>query len=149
MCRYYFYLAVFVSVVSMSFPILADTVAGPAATDAQSDSQTYTANDGGFYTALPAVNSNQLITLLRNYQTALVQRGKEITRYLDENQLDVTDALITVIMPGGLVYAAVRKANIEEARDELTEITESMDELARDLLVMQAEAGELTLARLN
>jgi hypothetical protein len=90
-----------------------------------------------------------LIALLRNYQAALAQRGKEITRYLDENQLDVTDALITVIMPGGLVYAAVRKANIEEARDELTEITESMDELSRDLLVMQAEAGELTLAKLH
>ena len=57
--------------------------------------------------------------------------------------------LITVIVPGGLIYAAVRKANLEEARAELTEITNDMDELSRDLLAMQAGTGGLTLAQLQ
>lgn len=57
--------------------------------------------------------------------------------------------LIAVILPGGLLYAAVRKGNLEQAKVELAEMTEDMDELSRDLLAMQAVAGELTLAQLQ
>lgn len=149
MYRCYFYLAIFASIIAIPVSGLAETAVSPSTTDPQSRNQAHTANDGGFYTVLPAVSNNQLISLLRNHQKALTQREEEITRYLDENQLDTKDVLITVIMPGGLVYAAVRKANLEEARDELTEITEDMDELSRDLLAMLAGASELTLAKLQ
>lgn len=149
MYRRYFYLAAFVAIMAAAVPALAETAVDPAATASQTRNWTPTENEGGFYTALPAVNNKQLVGLLRNYQEALTQREQEITRYLDENRLDTADVLITVIMPGGLIYAAVRKANLEEARAELTEITDDMDELSRDLLAMQAGAGELTLAQLQ
>ena len=133
----------------MPVSAFAETAVNPATADAQNRNLAPAANEGGFYTALPAVNNKQLIGLLRIYQSALTQREEEITRYLDDNQLDTADVLITVILPGGLIYAAVRKANIEEAKAELAEISEDMDELSRDLLAMQAEAGELTLAQLQ
>jgi len=149
MYRCYFYLTTFVAIMTTSVSALADTAVNPSATDAQNRNWTPTENEGGFYTSLPAVNNKQLVGLIRNYQEALTQREQEITRYLDENRLDTADVLITVIMPGGLIYAAVRKANLEEARAELTEITDDMDELSRDLLAMQAGTGELTLAQLQ
>ena len=149
MYRCYFYLAAFVAIMTTSVSALAETAVAPTATDAQTRNWTPTENEGGFYTALPAVNNKQLVGLLRNYQEALTQREQEITRYLDENRLDTADVLITVIVPGGLIYAAVRKANLEEARAELTEITNDMDELSRDLLAMQAGTGGLTLAQLQ
>ena len=149
MYRCYFYLAAFAAIMATSVSALAETAVNPSVTDAQNRNWTPTENEGGFYTALPAVNNKQLVGLIRNYQDALTQREQEITRYLDENRLDTADVLITVIMPGGLIYAAVRKANLEEARAELTEITDDMDELSRDLLAMQAGTGELTLAQLQ
>jgi len=149
MYRCYFYLAAFAAIMATSVSALAETAVNPSVTDAQNRNWTPTENEGGFYTALPAVNNKQLVGLIRNYQEALTQREQEITRYLDENRLDTADVLITVIMPGGLIYAAVRKANLEEARAELTEITDDMDELSRDLLAMQAGTGELTLAQLQ
>ena len=149
MYRCYFYLTTFVAIMTTSVSALAETPVDPAATDGLNRDWTPTENAGGFYTALPAVNNKQLVGLLRNYQEALTRREQEITRYLDENRLDTADVLITVIMPGGLIYAAVRKANLEEARAELTEITDDMDELSRDLLAMQAGTGELTLAQLQ
>lgn len=57
--------------------------------------------------------------------------------------------LIAVILPGGLLYAAVRKGNLEQAKVELAETTEDLDELSHDLLAMQAVAGELTVAQLH
>ena len=149
MYRCYFYLAAFAAIMATSVSALAETAVNPSVTDAQNRNWTPTENEGGFYTSLPAVNNKQLVGLIRNYQEALTQREQEITRYLDENRLDTADVLITVIMPGGLIYAAVRKANLEEARAELTEITDDMDELSRDLLAMQAGTGELTLAQLQ
>jgi len=149
MYRCYFYLAAFVAIMTTSVSALAETAVNPSVTDAQNRNWTPTENEGGFYTSLPAVNNKQLVGLIRNYQEALTQREQEITRYLDENRLDTADVLITVVMPGGLIYAAVRKANLEEARAELTEITDDMDELSRDLLAMQAGTGELTLAQLQ
>ena len=149
MYRCYFYLAAFAAIMATSVSALAETAVNPSVTDAQNRNWTPTENEGGFYTSLPAVNNKQLVGLIRNYQEALTQREQEITQYLDENRLDTADVLITVIMPGGLIYAAVRKANLEEARAELTEITDDMDELSRDLLAMQAGTGELTLAQLQ
>jgi len=149
MFRFYFYLVAFTSVMAVPVLTFAETSASPTTGDKQGHNRGHTTNNGGFYTALPAVNNNQLIDLLRLYRAALEQREEEVSRYLEENRLDTKDMLITVIMPGGLVYAAVRKANLEEARDELTEITEDMDELSRDLLAMQVEVGELTLAKLQ
>lgn len=149
MHRFYFYLAAFVSITTTPLSALAETAAAPATADAQIRKLAPAANDGGFYTDLPAVNSNRLIGLIRAYRASLTQREQEITRYLEENRLDAKDILITVIMPGGLLYAAVRKGNLEQVKVELAEMTEDIDELSRDLLAMQAVAGELTVAQLQ
>jgi hypothetical protein len=89
------------------------------------------------------------MTLIRAYRTFLTRREAEIAKYLDENQLDAKDTLITIIMPGGLLYAAIRTGNLEQAKAELAEVTEDMEELSSDLLAMQAVAGELTVAQLQ
>jgi hypothetical protein len=149
MHRCYFYLLAFISITTAPFSALAEMAVDPVTADTQSRYWTRTANDAGFYIDLPAVNYNQLIGQIRIVLTSLTHRQEEITRYLDENQLDAKDALITAIMPGGLLYAAVRKGNLELAKAELTEITEAMAELSRDLLAMQVEARELTVAQLH
>jgi len=43
----------------------------------------------------------------------------------------------------------MRKGDLEQAKVELAEITDDMDELTGDLLAMQAIAGELTVAQLK
>lgn len=147
--RVYFYLAAFISLITLPASALAETAAEAATTDLQSRHWAPTANDGGFSIALPAVSSHQLIGLIRTYQAPLAQREEKTTRYLDDHQLDAQDGLITAIMPAGLLYALVRKGNLEWARAELAAISEAMDELSRNLLAMQAEARELIVAQLQ
>ena len=148
MLRYYFYLAAFISIMTTPVVVLAETAADPVAS-MPSRHWVHIANDDGLYIDLPRANHNQLMGRIRAYIISLTQREEEITKYLGENQLDAKDALITAIMPGGLVYAAVRKASLEQASAELAEISEDMNELSRDLLAMQAEAQVLTVARLD
>jgi len=149
MHRLYLYLAAVISITSMPLSALAETAADPATADTQVHNLATTANNGGFYIDLPAVNSKQLIGLVRAYRASLTHREQEIMRYLEDNRLDAKDLLITVILPGGLLYAAVRKGNLEQAKVELAEMTEDLDELSHDLLAMQAVAGELTVAQLH
>jgi hypothetical protein len=149
MCRTYFYLAAFISILTASLPALAETAAAPVPAGTHEPTWATTANDGGFYVDLPAVSPDKLMTLIRAYRTFLTRREAEIAKYLDENQLDAKDTLITIIMPGGLLYAAIRTGNLEQAKAELAEVTEDMEELSSDLLAMQAVAGELTVAQLQ
>jgi len=149
MHRLYCYLAAIISISTMPVSALAETATDPATSDRQIPKLAPAANDGGFYTDLPAVNSNQLIGLIRAYRASLTHREQEIMQYLEENRLDAKDLLIAAILPGGLLYAAVRKGNLEQAKIELAEMSEDVDELSRDLLAMQAVAGELTVAQLQ
>ena len=149
MHRLYFYLAAFISITTMPVSVCAETATTPVTADRHIRNFAPIANDGGFYIDLPAVNSSQVIGLIRAYRASLTHREQAISRYLEENRLDVKDMLIAAILPGGLLYAAVRKGNLEQAKVELAEMSEDLDELSRDLLAMQAVAGELTVAQLQ
>jgi hypothetical protein len=149
MHRLYFYLAAFLALATVPVAAFAEMAAEPITTDTPHVLQLHTVNAAGFYVDLPALNHNQLLGLIRTYQDSLVQREEALTKFLDEHQLDVKDALITVIMPGGLLYAAVKKGNLEQAQAELAEINDDMDELARDLLAMQIDMRRLTVAQLQ
>ena len=119
------------------------------ATDTQSRHWARTANEGGFYVDLPAVSHKQMTGQIRIYLAALTHRQTAITEYLDENRLDAKDALITAIMPDGLLYAAIGKHDLEVARDELAGTIETMHELSSDLLAMQVVGRELIVAQLR
>jgi len=106
-------------------------------------------NDAGFYIDLPAVSLERLIKQVRAYRAALAQREEQLAQYVDEHGLDVKDTVLTVILPGGLLYAAIRTENLRQAKAELAEVGDDMEALARDLLVMQAAAGDLTVAQLQ
>ena len=149
MHRLYCYLAAFVSILTLPVAALAEAPTAAAAADSQLPSSAPAANDAGFYVALPAVDTDQLIERIRTHRASLTQREHEVNRYLEDHQLDAKDVLITIIMPGGLLYAAVRKGNLQQAQAELEQINAAMDELSRDLLAMQAVAGELTVAELQ
>ena len=149
MHRCYFYLVAFISITITPFSAFAEIAADSLSVDRQSYHRTHAANEGGFYVGLPATDFKQLTGQIRSHLASLSVREEQVKKYLDEHQLGTKDVLITVIMPGGLIYAAIRKSDLELARVELAEITEAMDEFSGDLLAMQIEAQELTVARLQ
>ncbi len=146
MHRLYCYLAACISLITLPVAALAEA---PASAAVQVRAFDPAANDAGFYPALPAVDTDRLIERISAQRATLTQREQEITQYLDDHQLGAKDVLITVIMPGGLIYAAVRKGNLQQAQAELDQINAAMDELSRDLVAMQAVAGDLTVAQLQ
>jgi len=103
----------------------------------------------GFVTQLPAVDSDKLAEQLDELRSLLIARKQELTRELAEDQLDTGDAVLTILLPGGLLYAGYRKAVYEHTRHALEEVSEDIDEFSRDLAFLQGQMSPVAVARLK
>jgi hypothetical protein len=149
MYRFYIYTIALISITTMPVSAFAEIAADSVTADTQSHNRHHIVNAEGLYIDLPSVDYNHLIEDIRRSQAYSMRQEQQIIKYLDENQLDTKDALLAAIMPGGLLYAAVRKSNLEQAKSKLAEITEVVDELSYDLLAMQSMVNTLTVAQLH
>lgn len=93
---------------------------------------------------LPDYDRVAMLDAVKKLRSELIQRKRELVQNVADGRLDGKDALITAILPGGLLYASYKKARYEQARDELARVSTDIEELSGDLLAMQA--GPVTVA---
>jgi len=92
----------------------------------------YTDADG-FVVEIPAIDPQLLAEELKDLQAELLLRRAELVTAVKDLALDGTDAIISVLLPGGLIYAGYRKHEYEMARHDLVEVNAEIEELAHDL----------------
>jgi hypothetical protein len=97
---------------------------------------------------LPQVDRDALVEVVGELRTQLILRKQELLQQLADSQLDGGDALITAIMPGGLLYAGYKKVRYENAKSELDRVSEDIDEYSDDILALQSAPLPLAMARL-
>ena len=97
---------------------------------------------------LPDVDRTALIEKIRTLRSQLIQRKQELVQSVADKKMDGGDAFITVIMPGGLLYAGYKKARYEQAQNELASISADIEEFSGDLLAMQSGSAPVIVARL-
>ena len=78
----------------------------------------------------------------------LIQRKQTLVQTVEDKKLDSGDAVITVIMPGGLLYAGYKKARYEQAKEELARVIAEIEEFSDDLLAMQSGSAPVIVAQL-
>ena len=93
---------------------------------------------------LPDVDRNALVEQVRILRSQLIRRKQALLQAVSDKKLDTQDYIITVIMPGGLLYAGYRKARYEQAKNELARVSAEIDEYSHDILAMQP--GSLPVA---
>jgi pyruvate/oxaloacetate carboxyltransferase len=101
-----------------------------------------------FIVQLPAVDHETLIEQLEILRSQLLQRKQALVLLVADEKLDSRDALITVLLPGGLLYAGYKKVRYEQARSELAQVNADIDEFSNDLLAMQSSATPVVVAQL-
>ena len=100
----------------------------------------------GFITQLQVVDDGTLAEQVQVLRSRLIVRKQQLVQEVDEKQLDSGDALLTVLMPGGLLYAGYKKAAYERARNDLAEVSDDITEYSRDLSALAEKAASVTLA---
>jgi hypothetical protein len=101
----------------------------------------------GFITQVPAIDSQLLVERIAQLRTELIRHQQQLTLAVEETRLDAGDAVITAIMPGGLLYAGYRKRAHTLATNRLATVTDDIDELTRDLAASRSLAS--TVAQLD
>jgi hypothetical protein len=129
-----FALIAFISSVSLLSPAFADEL--PVTAPAK------------FAIQLPQVDRDVLVELVGELRTRLILRKQELLQRVADSQMDGGDALITAIMPGGLLYASYKKARYENAKSELERVSEDIDEYSDDILALQSAPLPLAMALL-
>jgi hypothetical protein len=104
---------------------------------------------GYFFIQLPDVDRETLVERVMTLRSQLIQRKQALLQIIADNTLDSSDTILTVILPGGLLYAGYKKASCEQAKDELASINADIEEFSNDLLAMQTGAAPVAIAQLQ
>jgi pyruvate/oxaloacetate carboxyltransferase len=97
---------------------------------------------------LPDVDRGALVEKVEMLRGQLIERKQALARSLEDKKLDSGDALITAIIPGGLLYAGYKQLRYEQAKEELARINAEINEFSDDILAMQAMSAPATVAQL-
>jgi hypothetical protein len=101
---------------------------------------------GQFIIQLPDVDRELLAEQVSLLRSQLIARKQALVQSVADRQLDGGDALITIIMPGGLLYAGYKKARYEQARNELNRVSADIEEFSGDILAMQSRSAPVVVA---
>ena len=97
---------------------------------------------------LPEIDHAVLVEQVRMLRSGLIRRKQELLQMVADQKPDGGDALITVIMPGGLLYAGYKQVRYEQAKNELARVTADIEEYSSDILAMQTGIAPVAIARL-
>lgn len=96
-------------------------------------------NQGGFIFDIQKVNPVLLAEDVENLREVLIRRQHELAQLVENKKLGAGDAIVTIIIPGGLLYAGYRKKQLEKAKSALSAVTKEIRELSNDLIALQGQ----------
>ena len=100
----------------------------------------------GFISQVPAPATHELLDQVRELRSELLTRKSELDELVKESEFDAKDVFITIIMPGGLVYAAFRKLSHHRAETQLASVTSEVDQLGKDISMLKSASHVSTVA---
>lgn len=133
------FLAVFVSLPAFAWGGSPAAAAGTDATDFRLSPQ-------GLICEPVVRDRSQLMAQLRTQRSALMHYVRKLSDALEETRFTSKDAVLTAIMPGGLLYAAYRKNQSTQAQAQLAQARVRLDELEDDLDVLAGFAAPTVVA---
>jgi len=103
----------------------------------------------GFVTTLPNVTDStvtlHLMALQQDLETQLSQLKEDVQR----KSFKAIDTLVTVVMPGGLIYAKLRMDSYKHSERAMIRVNEELTQITGELVAFRADNGEIMIATLE
>ena len=109
----------------------------------------YLVQDSGLVANFPAHDASATLQHVRSFQSNLQTRQTQCAENVENTRFKAHDTLITIVMPGGLLYAAAKKQQHEQAKQAYADITQQLQELQQDLAHFKSIPGEAAFALLD
>lgn len=115
-----------------------------------SENERYLHSDSeGFVTTLPNVSTvtvtQHLIELQQDLEITVDQLKEEVKR----KSFKTFDTLVTVVMPGGLIYAKLRHDSYKRSEHRLLSATERLENISGELFAFQTEGDDILIATID
>lgn len=102
----------------------------------------------GFCTSLRAVELEGLAQRIRERRTTLQKQRSLLAKQVEKQRFSGLDTLITIVMPGGLLYAAIKRGNQLEGRQQFAQLNQDIHQLSGDLNHFEIAYGKMQIASL-
>ena len=99
----------------------------------------------GLITNLPATSINGLLEEMGETRSTLRTQKAELSRMAEARRFNAKDGLITAIMPGGFLYAAVVQQRHHQTVEKLNHVTARIDELSKEITEFRIATFERNL----
>lgn len=100
----------------------------------------------GFTHSLPRIERSILLTELKLLQFELWSKQQRLLTLLKQKSFKVTDAIITLVAPGGILYALARQQDLKKTRTNLAKVHIEIDQLRKDVLALETSQHEIQIA---
>lgn len=128
------------------FSLLAATLVFFATDTLAGETRMVLADSQGFCASLPQVDRENLAQRMQQSQGWLAQQQSRLSARVEKLRFGKLDTLITLVMPGGLLYAAIKKGSHRQEQQRLEQVTQDLSQLNADLLALSTQAAEHKVA---
>ncbi len=98
-----------------------------------------------FITSLPHVTTIEVLQQISNARSALSRRKAALSKTEKESGFSAKDSAISIILPGGMLYAAIIKLRHTRIKNQLRSVTRQLNELNQDLIAFRSSHINNTL----
>jgi len=91
-----------------------------------------------FIINLPYVTTTELLRHIDSVRSELKERKTTLSKAEKKSSFNAKDGAISLVMPGGFLYAAIVKLRHNDIKRQLKNVTEQLNELNQDLLAFRA-----------
>lgn len=94
-------------------------------------------SNGDLIYDLQIVDPDRLANDVNKLRSILVQDQQQLTEQVKNKQFDIGDAIITLIVPGGLLYAGYRINELEQIKNKILKMTTEINDYSDDIIALQ------------
>ena len=109
----------------------------------------YITQQDGLVANIPADDAPAILQHVRTFRSQLESRRARCAEDVESTRFKTHDTLITIVMPGGLLYAVGKQQRHSEAKQEYALVSQQLDDLKLDLARLKASTSEQAFALLD
>ena len=93
--------------------------------------------DGELAYTLPTITKTALLEQLAMECQSLTKQGIALQKVIDQKQFDRSDLFVISVIPGGLLYSAIKRHQLKQAEKQLENINTRLTEFTHEQLALQ------------
>lgn len=98
-----------------------------------------------FIINLPYVTTTEVLQYIADARSVLTKRRTALSKAEKKSSFSTKDGAISLILPGGLLYAAIIKLRHTDIKKQLNNVTEQLNDLNQDLVAFRSASINNTL----